>query len=163
MRRTWGRRGETPVLVVPFNWKRLSAIASLITTPRARRVGLCLRLLPHTVKARDICRYLQQLKVHVCGRGLVLLWDRLPAHRSKRVQRYLEKQRDWLTVEYLPAYAPELNPVEDLWSYIDGHEEVANGSWKHLSQVRKQVHRAARDVRRGVNLGRSFLKHSRLF
>ena len=150
------------MLVVPFNWKRLSAIASLITTPRARRVGLCLRLLPHTVKARDICRYLQQLKVHMRGRSLVLLWDRLPAHRSKKVQRYLEKQRSWLSVEYLPAYAPELNPVEDLWSYIDGHEDVANGSWEHLGQVRKQVHRAAGDVRHDDGLGRSFLKRSRL-
>ena len=45
---------------------------------------------------------------------VIVLWDGLPAHRSKTVKEYIEGQKAWLRVERLPAYAPELNPVEYL-------------------------------------------------
>ena len=43
---------------------------------------------------------------------------RLPAHRSAAMQRWLTTQRARLVVKWLPAYAPDLNPVEGLWSYL---------------------------------------------
>lgn len=163
VRRTWGRRGETPVITVPFNWKRMSAIASLITTPRARGVGLCLRLVRGNVNHRVMRRYLSELKRHCRGRQVILLWDRLPVHRSRHVQNFLDRQRHWLTTEYLPPYAPELNPVENLWSFISGDENVANGAGENMDQVRHQVRGAAAKARRKPALGRSFLKHCGLF
>jgi transposase len=48
---------------------------------------------------------------------LVLVWDRLNTHVS-HAMRDLINTRDWLTVFILPAYAPELNPVEYLWAHI---------------------------------------------
>lgn len=36
------------------------------------------------------------------------------------MQAHLHAQRSWLEVEHLPSYAPELNPVEALWSYLKG-------------------------------------------
>jgi transposase len=47
-----------------------------------------------------------------------LLWDGLPAHRSTAMRAWLNTQRHWLVVEHLPAYAPELNPTEGLWSSL---------------------------------------------
>ena len=44
-------------------------------------------------------------------RPIVLIWDNLPTHTS-RAMRQLIAARSWLTVYQLPAYAPELNPVE---------------------------------------------------
>jgi transposase len=41
------------------------------------------------------------------------------------MKQYLESQRNWLQVETLPGYSPDLNPVEDLWSNIKG-QELAN-------------------------------------
>jgi hypothetical protein len=41
-----------------------------------------------------------------------LSWDGLPAHRSASMQAWLRSQRRWLVVERLPAYTPDLNPVE---------------------------------------------------
>jgi hypothetical protein len=46
---------------------------------------------------------------------IVLIWDNLPTHVS-RAMRHLIAARSWLTVFQLPAYAPELNPVEAVWS-----------------------------------------------
>jgi transposase len=43
-----------------------------------------------------------------------LLWDGLPAHRSRAMRAWLATQRSWLVVERLPAYATELNPTEGL-------------------------------------------------
>src|SRR5215207_3621331 len=43
---------------------------------------------------------------------VTLLWDGLPAHRSKAMAAWLRRQRSWLVVEPLPGYAPDLNPVE---------------------------------------------------
>jgi transposase len=162
VRRTWAPRGQTPILVTPFNWKRLSAIASLITTPAARSVGLCLRLHPGTVKQPEIIAYLRALKRHVGHRRVILLWDRLPAHRGGDVQAHVDTQSQWLTAEYLPPYAPELNPVEYFWSHLS-RKDMANFVGAGLWQVRRQARRAACRVRCRPDLGKAFLTHSGLF
>jgi transposase len=162
VRRTWAPRGETPILVAPFNWKRLSAIASLITTPSARRVGLCLRLQPGTVKQPQILEYLTALKRHVRGRKVILLWDRLPAHRGAQVRAWIARQHRWLTTEYLPPSAPELNPVEYFWSHLS-RTDMAQFVGEDLDTVRKQARKAASRVRHRPDLGKAFLKHSGLF
>jgi hypothetical protein len=51
------------------------------------------------------------------GGPVVLVWDGLNTHTS-RAMRELIAARDWLTVFQLPAYAPELNPVEPVWSHL---------------------------------------------
>ena len=60
-------------------------------------------------------RYLRQLhRIH--QRPLVVVMDRLNVHRSA-VRKLQERGATWLDVEWLPAYAPDLNPVEALWSH----------------------------------------------
>jgi DDE superfamily endonuclease len=51
------------------------------------------------------------------GAPIVLVWDRLPGHISARM-RALIVARPWLRVYHLPGYAPELNPVENVWSNV---------------------------------------------
>lgn len=162
VRRTWAPRGQTPILVAPFNWKRLSAIASLITTPAARRVGLCLRLHPGTIKQPQIIDYLRAIKRQVKGRKIILLWDRLPAHRGGDVQAYIARQASWLTVDYLPPYAPELNPVEYFWSHLS-RTDMAQFVGEDLAAVRRHARKAACRARHRTDLGKAFLKHSGLF
>jgi DDE superfamily endonuclease len=68
---------------------------------------------------------LGELRGFLGGQKATLLWDGLPAHRSKAMGAWLRRQRHWLVVEPLPGYAPELNPVEALWSNLKG-VELAN-------------------------------------
>ena len=68
---------------------------------------------------------LGELRRFLGGQKATLLWDGLPAHRSKAMRAWLRRQRSWLVVEPLPGYAPELNPVEALWSNLKG-VELAN-------------------------------------
>ena len=51
------------------------------------------------------------------GGPIVLIWDNLNTHLTTGLRGYID-QRDWLTVYQLPAYAPDLNPVERLWSVL---------------------------------------------
>jgi transposase len=52
---------------------------------------------------------------HTLAVPVILIWDNLNTHTS-RAMRDLIAARDWLTVFQLPAYAPELNPVEGAWA-----------------------------------------------
>lgn len=56
-----------------------------------------------------------------CAAKVVLVWDNLPAHRSRVVKDYVRANNHWLTAEFLPGYAPELNPVEYFWADLKGH------------------------------------------
>lgn len=159
---TWAPKGKTPVLVQPYNWKKLSAIAVLVTTPTGRTVKLYLRLLPGNVRGPQVKGFLVALRRHLKGRRVILLWDRLRAHRGQIVQHFLQDHRAWLTTEYLPTYAPELNPVEYFWAYVSG-TDLANFCTDHLEAVRQQVHKSAGRVRHQQDLGQAFLKHSSLF
>jgi len=64
----------------------------------------------------SLISFVGELHTHLAGKKVTLLWDGLPSHRSRKMVRYLASQRRWLVVQRLPAYAPELNPVEKLWA-----------------------------------------------
>lgn len=49
------------------------------------------------------------------GGAVALVWDNLNRHTSANMRRRIG-ERDWLSVEQLPGYAPDLNPVEGVWS-----------------------------------------------
>ncbi|MEW2264473.1 transposase [Streptomyces sp. NPDC047853] len=70
-------------------------------------------------------------------------------------------EQDWLTLERLPAYAPELNPVELLWSAIKGRE-LANFAGDHLADVADAAERGIHRICSDQHLHWSFLTHTRL-
>jgi len=112
VRRTWAPRGETPVHRSWDRHDRLSVISALTISPKQRRIGLYFEVLTHNVRNDDAERFVRQIRRQV-GRNLLLVWDRLNVHRSAAT-RFDE---DRITVEWLPAYAPDLNPVEGVWNH----------------------------------------------
>jgi putative transposase len=66
------------------------------------------------------------------GGPIVLVWDNLNTHTS-RAMRELIAARLWLTVYQLPAYAPELNPVEAVWSHLK--RSLANLAKRNIGQL----------------------------
>ncbi len=106
---------------------------------------------------------LGELRRFLGGQKATLLWDGLPAHRSKAMQAFIASQRHWLVVERLPAYAPELNPVEGLWSNLKGKGgELANLAVPTLAEVIAQAHLDIQRVRQIPHLAYSFLRHTGL-
>jgi transposase len=161
VRRTWAPRGKTPVLKQPFNWKRLSAIGMIAYRPASDAVRVLFSLGPGNVDSDWVLRGLRSLRRHLSG-AVILLWDGLPAHRSAHTQRHLEAQHHWLQVERLPAYAPELNPVEAMWANLSARE-LANLCPETLAELATHVQRGVRRIRPHPTLGCAFLRHSGLF
>jgi hypothetical protein len=70
------------------------------------------------------------------GGNIVLVWDNLPVHLRAELRAFAAAQ-GWLRVFQLPSYAPDLNPVEGIWSVIKGGvlANLAVASFSHLLQV----------------------------
>lgn len=106
--------------------------------------------------------FLQNLKSHFRKQKIILVWDGLPAHKSRIMKDYLGRQKKWLHVERLPGYAPDLNPVEDLWGNIKG-QELANRYVADFDELEDLVSSAITRVKKQKNLFFSFLRHAELF
>jgi putative transposase len=110
---------------------------------------------------RTLIAFLRDLRRHFRRQAVSLIWDGLPAHRSRAMRAYLARQRHWLTVERLPGYAPELNPVELVWGHVK-RTELANLCAEHVGALRVPLRRGCARVRRHPHLAFSFLRHAGL-
>ncbi|PYN14126.1 MAG: IS630 family transposase [Candidatus Rokuibacteriota bacterium] len=161
VRRTWAPRGQTPVLIHAFNWKKLSISVALAFRWNGRRTRLFFQTRPDSYNTESLIAFLRDLKREFRRRRVILIWDGLPAHRSREMTAFLRTQRSWLSVEGLPGYAPELNPAEQLWGNVKGRE-LANQCAENLKDVAAALRKGMARVRRRPSLAFSFLKHAGL-
>lgn len=125
-----------------------------------RGARLCFQLRPGTYDTAALIEVLTQLKAFYQGERVVLIWDGLSAHWSREMRAWAAGQ-DWLTLERLPAYAPELNPVEMLWSSIKACE-LANLAGDHLADVADAAEAGINRICQDQQLAWSFLAHTGL-
>jgi transposase len=161
VRRTWAPRGETPILIHAFNWKKLSVAIAVAFRWDFRRSGLFFQTRPGSYNDVTLIEFLTDLKREFRRHRVVLVWDGLPSHKSASMRAYLGAQRSRLTVERLPGYAPDLNPVELVWGNVKGCE-LANLCADDLDEVQRELRRGLRRVRRSSTLPFAFLRHSGL-
>jgi transposase len=161
VRRTWAPRGRTPTIVCPFNWKRASLVAATCYRPDGSGAELCFGLRHGAYNDEPLIEFLQELHRHLGGAKVTVVWDGLPSHRSKKMRRFIARQRRWLVVEQLPAYAPDLNPVEALWGNLKGRD-LAHLLAETLADVIGAAKRGLRRIRRRPHLLFSFLRASGL-
>jgi transposase len=161
VRRTWSPRGQTPILRHRFGWKKASMAAALGYRPDGTAARLCFHLQKDSYNTDRLIGVLEQLAVFYAGQRLVLLWDGLSAHWSVRMRAWLDSQRDWVTVERLPAYAPELNPVEYLWANLKD-VELANLPTTTLAEVADAAEQGIQRVCKTEDLVVGFLAHTGL-
>jgi transposase len=112
--RTWAVRGETPIVQFHFNWHQLSLIAGMHFT------GVCFRLHEGSIAKLQVADFLKALLAHF-RRRLLIVWDSSRPHRSHWVRDYVVSTAGQIQLHFLPGYAPELNPVEFLWSWLKRH------------------------------------------
>jgi transposase len=148
-------------LTHPFNWKKASMAAALCYGVRGGGAQLAFHVTAGNYDTDTLIEVLGELRKFLGGEKATLLWDGLPAHRSTAMRAWLNRQRHWLVVERLPAYAPELNPVEGLWSSLKA-VELANLVAPTLAEVIQQAHRGVERVWRTPHLAYSFLRHAGL-
>jgi transposase len=110
--RTWGKKGQTPVVAVPGQRQTVSAASAV----NAKGAFWCM-----TYKGglnADLFVTMLKLLMRRRRNPLYLVLDNLPSHKAKAVRDYVEATRGKLELHFLPGYAPELNPDELVWNYM---------------------------------------------
>ena len=147
MQRSWDRRD------------RLSVIGAVCLSPTRTRVGCCFDVRRKNVKAADAVDFLRRLRKKL-RRPLIIVWDRWSVHRSaeKRVAKL-----GWKGVEFeqLPAYCPELNPVEAMWSHAK-YADLANFIPADIDHLQAEVDASLADQAQDHHLKLSFFKTAQL-
>jgi len=159
VRRTWAPEGQTPI---QYSWDRhdrLSGISAISVSPQRRRLGLYFDVWGHNICADDVEPFVGEW-LGQFPRGIILVWDRWAVHRA--AARWLAR-RFWRRVqwEWLPPYAPELNPVEGVWDQTK-YADLANFIPDDVAHLRRAVRQSLRHSRSEQDLLRSFFKHAKL-
>jgi transposase len=127
-------------------------------SPEAKRYFACQE---RPINSADVVAFLEHLLREVPGR-MELIWDGAPIHRSHVVKAFLgTAAADRLHLERLPAYAPELNPGEGLWSYLKG-VELRHSCCANLPHLHAELREAVKRVRRKPRVIRGFFRGAKL-
>lgn len=159
VRRTWAPRGQTPI---HYSWDRhdrLSGISALTVSPERRRLGLYFELYDQNVTNLEVADFLHNLR-RLLGRDLLVIWDRLNAHRTA-ARRLQEQKGSAFRFEWLPPYAPDLNPVEPVWAHTK-HGDLANFLPENVDHLWLGAVASLESTRLKPRLLRSFFKHAQL-
>jgi transposase len=150
--KTWGRRGQTPVVERPGQRQSISAASAVnakgafwfATYPGGLTGELFVGLLKKLMNRR-------RKPVH-------LVVDGLPAHKKANVKEYVASTGGKLTLHFLPGYAPDLNPDELVWSHAK-RTGVARNPLKKGEKLQQRIDRQLREIGNNPRLVRSFFRH----
>jgi transposase len=146
--RAWAKRGADLRVPAPGQAKKVALIGSLDHVTR--------QLIVHTSptkRSSDFIAHLEQLdrlygpKPGRAPKPVVLVEDNGPIHVSKATLKALEARKHWLTVEWLPKYAPELNDIEVVWHDLKAHH-LAHQTFTDAAALERAVHTAVAALNR---------------
>lgn len=152
--RTWAPIGQTPQLVFSHSWGQLSVIAGITWWQ------FYFRLYRGSIKGRQAAEFLGHLRRQIAGK-LLVIWDGLAVHRSRTVQKHVQRTQGDLVLARLPAYAPELNPTEYIWGHLKNHA-LANFCPQDLSHLGREARRQLKRTQRRTTLIRAFWQQAEL-
>lgn len=125
MVRTWAPQGCTPLQRHRQGRRdKISVISGISVSPQRQHLGLYSLLYFDNIGQEEVCLFLRELLRHLRGSVIVLL-DNSSTHDGAPLGKLLRRHRR-LHIEHFPAYTPELNPEEGVWSLAK--RELANGS-----------------------------------
>lgn len=110
---TWAPCGQTPVLVERAGRTHLSLIAAIAPNGRIYVAGQ-----DQSFTSEDIVWFLTKLCSRYRKQKMLVIWDGAAIHRSEVVKAFLKQRPGRIHLERLPAYSPQLNPVELVWSQL---------------------------------------------
>lgn len=164
VRQTWAPRGRTPIIRCWDRRDRLSVIGGIVVPPSRARHGLSAIFRIHTrnIKTPEATEFLRALDRHVRG-PLIVVQDKLNVHKAA-VKRWLAGRppdAPRVMAEWLPSYAPELNPAEQLWNNSK-RSDLANFAPADRNELRGRVRRSLIRQRCSPNLLASAFDHAGL-
>ena len=113
--RGWAPRGQRLAAHVPHgHWKTLTFIAA----PRADRIDAPL-VIDCPINGELFALYVEKVLAPTLAKGDVVILDNLAAHKSAAAEQAIRERGAWLL--FLPAYSPDLNPIEMAFSKLKAH------------------------------------------
>ncbi len=162
VRRTWAPRGHTPVLRISNEpHGRISVIGAMTIRLEPKKFGFLFHLSPDNVNFRghSVTEFLAHVQ-NKLNSHVTVVWDSIRIHSAEHVKHYLAKHPT-MAVEILPPYAPELNPVDNIWSYIK-YNRLANFCPHDLAELRKCVKAELFRIQKMPDLLESLFLHTGL-
>jgi len=130
--RTWGARGQTPVVVSTGKRSSVNMISAV-----SARGHLRFMLTKGRVNGPVFVEFLKRL-MHNAQRPIFLILDGGSFHHSRPVRDYVDSLEGKLQLFFLPPYSPELNPDEQVWNYVK-HHGVAKAALHGAEDLKKFV------------------------
>ncbi len=158
-RRTWAPKGRTPIHHSWDRHDRLSVVSAITVSPIQHRFGLYFRIHRRNIRSEEVLGFLKILHRHL-RRKFILVLDRYSVHR-KAVRLLTEEHPDWFEAEWLPAYAPELNPVEQIWNHTK-YADLANFIPQDVDHLHNEVTNSIANQSSNRSLIHSFFKFAKL-
>src|ERR1700716_232958 len=148
--RTWGKKGETPVVSSSGARYRMSLISAVTSRGHMRfmikeKGG---------VNAEVFIEFLKRLIVG-SKRKIFLIVDRGPAHVAKKTKAFVAGLGGKLRLFYLPPYSPDRNPDELVWKHLKA-DTVGRTSITSLDDFRSKVKSSMLSLQRNPEKIRSF-------
>lgn len=162
LKATWAPVAQTPVVRHRNRWHRkVSVIGALVIEPADASMQLLSDWHPEKhVQKEEATAFLVKLMAQLPDRAIILIWDKLQAHRSAMVKQFVADHPQ-LEMHFLPSYAPELNPVETVWS-LSKYHRMANHGIDDLAVLHSQARRQVDQVASEQRLLRSCVAHAGL-
>ncbi len=115
----------------------------------------------HSCHTKEVVLFLRHLLFQLPGK-LLVLWDRGPIHRGQELTDLLKLDTTGrLAFERFPSYAPQVDPKEYVWRSLK-YDEVLNRTEYTIDQLEIHLRRAAKRLRRRVDMPRNFIRHAGL-
>jgi transposase len=149
--KTYAPKGQAPIV---DEWQTRDHLSVMGGVTAGGKVYSLVR--PTSLNGLHSIEFLVHLG-RLVGDRLLVIWDGSPIHRRAEVRAFVAEARGKIHLEPLPAYAPDLNPVEWLWKHLK-KVELRNLARLDLEQLHMELHLALGRVRQRRNLVRSFFE-----
>lgn len=136
--------------------RRREISSIVVVTPEGR---LYARHQAGAVNTRAVLRALPYFRRQL-GRPLLIVWDRLNAHRSREVMQFIAAHARDYALAYLPAYAPELNPEEQANAWVK--RRMANALPPSITALATLARNSFRQLQARPAIIRHFFRHAGL-
>ena len=150
--RAWAKRGADLRVPAPGQAKKIAIMGALDHAAR--------RLVAHTSKTKrsaDFIALLERLdglygpRPGLPIKPVVIVLDNGPIHVSKAAIAALAARAHWLTIEWLPKYAPELNDIEPVWRDLKAHH-LAHQTFTGADDLDQAIHAAVASLNTERNI-----------
>ena len=161
LKKQWAPKGRTPLVRHRNRWHRkISVIGALTVGPQGHEPGLSLRW--HPDSHIDQAKVVDFLKALIAEHGptLDVIWDNLSSHGGQAITDLLTQHPD-VRLHRLPPYAPDLNPIEGVWSLTKYHR-MANHGIDDLETLHATALKATADVAAQPRLLQACITHAGL-